>query len=279
MLGFDALGRLALGQLPQSGNAQGLVVGVSGIGVAGTVRGSAATLGISSAVGIGVAGAVTANPAILLIGVAGTGVAGNITLRYVNFFGTAGVGIAGVLAPSGQSTALQAAGIGVAGILFNSEQAFLLGVSGGGVVGAIVGQSTAPVISQASGIGVAGQITANPGGNLLGAVGVGRAGIITVNISGGGGSAGATGDGERPPRKRRRTGLEPIAKRPDPPVPAPRALELPPAWVRSTAPPLAPVEASEQSDPHFQQEMQRIAMQIADAQDISDVLQLLDQLD
>lgn len=346
LLGFDALGRLALGQIESVAAGQGNLTQAVGIGVAGTI-GSAVDKGLTGVAGIGVVGIIIANPAVLLIGVAGTGVAGSISDKDdKTLTGVAGIGVAGTITASLQAFMVGTAGIGVAGLIGSGPSTGLVGVSGTGVAhsltpsvfafitqavgigiaGSLAGPNVPPPdapffggydglvsarfalgqitgnrfdggisisvvipaaigIGQAgsftptgitglvgvAGIGVAGQITANPAALLIGVAGIGVAGQITIVISGGGGSA-ASGDGDRPRRKRPRTGLEPIAKVVPTKPAAPKPIPLPPDWLgKPTSPPLAPAEPLEFTDPEFTQALPGIAATIMDAQDISDI--------
>lgn len=193
-----------------------------------------------------------------LVGVAGTGVAHGITPSVSAFIGQAvGTGQAGSMSVLDTSGLVGVQGIGVAGTLQSSIQAFFQG---------------------AAGIGIAGQMLANPEGNFAGVQGIGVAGIITIVVSGGGGNGASTGDGDRPKRKRR-TGLEPIAKVQPAKPPAPKPTLLPPDWLRrspSIAPDALPID---ETYPEIAQAMPGIARQIMDAHDISDVMHRLNEQD
>lgn len=259
---FDAFGRFALGQIspPNIRGATINLTGVSGVGVAHF--GTATVLkGLTGVAGIGTIGILRVTAQKALTGVSGGGVAG--TLRGSDtkgLVGVAGTGVAHGLSggPWVQKPLPGVAGVGVAGILFDSVFAFILGVSGGGV---------------------AGTVGLNPSGVPAGVAGIGVAGILTVTISGGGGSAASSGDGDRPHRKRPRTGLEPIAKALPAKPQAPKPHPLPPDWMRrspSIAPAALPIE---ETYPEIAQAMPGIAHQIMDAHDVSDVMRRLTEQD
>ena len=198
---FDALGRLALGQIQQTYTAATTNVGgVSGAGVAGVIRGSVGATGIVGVAGQGVAGIIRGSVAVLVIGAAGVGVAGQIRgADAKTFAGVSGQGIAGNLA----------GGISISVVV--------PGVAGVGRAGSILSSTATGTIQGVAGQGVAGQIFGNVGGVLVGVSGQGIAGIITVTISGGGGNGPAsTGDADRPRRrhKNERVGLERVKKMP-----------------------------------------------------------------
>lgn len=223
--GFDAIGRYALAQVPESANIQATVLqaagigtagtfsivtthdfqpggGVAGIGVAGSLAANPTALLIRDASVSGVAGSFTTTKAVTLPPAAGIGQAGNIFLRYVTATGAAGTGVAGAFASALQAFLPQAAGIGVAGIARGQSNApTLIGVAGIGVVG---GGSPAISVSVI----------------VPGVAGIGAAGRITVTVSGAGTSRTMLPQTEpaRARDPRMRAGLVPLAKRPLPPT-------------------------------------------------------------
>lgn len=221
VLGADALGHWALGHPP----------GVS------------ATGGITQAAGTGVAGAITANPAALIIGATGTGVAGTVQ-------GQSPGEIAG------------ASGLGVARALTSSVQA-------GG-------------ITQASGAGVA-SIIPGPSGNFSGAFAAGLAGTITVSISGGGGGKKKTTGLEpvkkrKPPEA---PALAPLPIPPTRPLKLRVAEQAPveivsPKLIPTDILDLQDQVLSAQDIADVQAFLHELELEDQDAQDIADVLALLD---
>lgn len=275
MLGFDAVGRLALGQIRQDYTT--------------------ASVNLTQAAGIGVAGGITPSPAAVLIGVSGAGIARSLVKANANALtGVSGTGIARSLTPLVATTINGVSGTGVARALAMLDLLTLAPAVGIGVAGIVTTSSTALTIMSAVGVGVAGQILGGPDGALARAVGIGIAGTITVMLSGGGG-----GDTsrlvEQPKRRddRIKTGLLPLERRPVAPKPAPKKPLLPPTF---DAPPLAPEGQPPIPDvaPATLYAFDDIARQITEAesahavglkqsehdeQDIADVLAALEMLD
>lgn len=262
MLGFDALGRLALGQVvDQAVNANGNLTGVVGAGAAGVFGKIVSPATLTGVSGTGAAGTFAGVPTVakLIPGVSGTGFAGTfIPWVQVVIPGAGGTGAAGSLASSEFHGVPGVAATGFAGVFTPWVQAFFQGVGATGFAGSM--------------------IPANPAGNPQGVQGIGLAGNITVIISGGGGSSGAAGDGDKPRRRRGRTGLEPIAKRPPRPAPELKRPELPPVPVIEV--PLAPFELpAEEKFAEPPDGLMALRMQILDAQDAADINRLLRDMD
>jgi hypothetical protein len=156
LLGFDALGRLALGQF-ESTAKQANLTQAAGIGVAGSLSGKVDE-GLIGVAGVGVAGAININA--LMIGVSGTGVAGSLSIsESVGPTGAAGTGAVGV-GVAGQIGASPPGvqGIGVAGSMFAALSTGLVGVSGTGIARGI-SASVFGFFAQAVGIGAAGSLS------------------------------------------------------------------------------------------------------------------------
>lgn len=211
MLGFDALGQFALGEL---GLRSTNVAGVSATGQQGTIVPSVAAL-ITGVAGSGSFG--TLNPAITvtLASVTAFGQSGTITPSLQAFLtGVAGSASPGTVAPAVSTAPSGVAGTGSPGSLALAVAPSLVGVQGVGAIGPAVmsgmfgfgalGQFALGEARTASGVaakvsisltGVAGTaapgvILAGPSAILTGVEGVGHVGTLTFLFSGGSGGSG-----------------------------------------------------------------------------------------
>jgi hypothetical protein len=259
LLGFDAIGRFAIGQISQSY--------------------AVASANLTTAAGTGVAHSLIENINYQLSIAAGTGTA-NILAQdaVINTLPQAtGAGTAGAFTPSPSNNITIAVGTGTVGTLMPMGQATPLQAYGVGFAGSVMGQSTAPNLTQAVGTGVAGQIGIS--GSQLPAICTGIAGVITAVLSGGGGSKYKPG-----------YGLEPLKPRPKPPSPLKPKVVLPPP-LGIVAPPIAPRETSPIDHIKYElHDLRALEARIIEAKratdrqrqdeaDIADVIAFLQQID
>lgn len=166
-------------------NPAGLLIGVAGTGSAGSLAPSVATGGLAQAAGTGTVGSIVSSVATGALAQAiGTGVAGSLFGSVSGTItGAVGVGVAGVFTPSVSITLGAASGTGVAGIIGSLDVAGLVGVAGTGVAQGIVPEVDA-FLSGAVGIGQAGAFSFSGTGSgiLTGATGTGVAGSLTASI-------------------------------------------------------------------------------------------------
>lgn len=261
MLGSDALGRLALGQIEQNFALDTtFITGVGGTASAGSVKPVVSNLIMGVGVpgpfgGGGSAGSVTEDIAVGMHGVGATTHAGIILTPDNDVVpGVSGTGSAGTI-----STALHVLTIN--------------GVQGAGSAGIVRGQSTSKMLTGVSATGSAGIIsTALQFQGIVGVRGTGSAGRITITVSGGGG-------------KKIKTGLEPITKRPPaPPIEIKIPTYVVPNFKPKAAPALPPAVLTpfERSPGIAPLDLTGMRQQIQAAQDEADikaVLAFLDDLD
>lgn len=255
MLGFDAIGRLAIGQPEQNYTVgTGHLAGVGGAGSVGAVKPTVSN-GLLGDVGTGSVGIIVTNATLGFHGVGATGRAGIILTPENDVVpGVSGTGSAGTV-----STALRV-------LTINGVQAI-------GSAGVVMTQSTTKVLTGVSAVGSAGIIsTALQFQGIVGAHGTGGAGRITITVSGGGG-------------KKIKTGLEPIAKRPPaPPVEIKIPTYVVPNFKPKASPALPPAVLTpfERSPGIAPLDLTGMRQQIQAAQDEADikaVLAFLDDLD
>lgn len=255
MTGFDAVGRLAIAQVPQAlTNVSAGPSGVAGTGTAGSLAlGSVVTRSPLGVAGIGAVGLLVASISLALSGVQGVGQAGAATPQV----SPTTVGVAGT-------------GVGRAGVA--NPISFPTGVAGIGTVGAIGASSTTPSLVGVAATGTAGTIAISVGGVPLGVAGIGRAGIATVSISGGGTSE---------PRQstRRRSGLQPVQKRFEVPKPEPVARIAPPPIPIRHRPAPRPMPPAPLVDPDLVPRAPTLIQQIAEAERVSEMIRALREQD
>lgn len=216
MIGKDAIGRLAIGQLSASANV---------------------SVTVSGAAGIGLSGALTATSADLLIGVAGGGAAGAFSdIVVYSLSGVAAAGSSGIITPNVLRPFTGVGGAGAAGVAAMLLSDGLTGVAGAGLVGSLRLSSSAPTLIGVSGTGVAGSLlpALSVSSLPIGVSGIGIAGRIAIVVSGGGGTSELV---RRNPRMR--TGFEPVKKiyrAPEPISSEPRIRPPPLSLVRAPAP-------------------------------------------
>lgn len=264
---FDSLGRLALGQITQVyGNASGNANGVSATGAAGTIVPKVSATGLSGVAATGGVGTVASSEAKGITGVAGTGSAGTIVSSVsVLVIGVAGTGAAGTDRAAIDKGVTGVAGTGTAGSIFANVQAFLTGVAGSGFAGSML---------------------PNPASNPVGVSGTGQAGNITIAVSGGGGKKPGTESADEierreawdhpATRRKHRTGLEPIDKKPvAPPLPEVRSEFIPPAELIRSMGEVASIAPGIDDYQHIMPDVMSLQEEVLDAQDISDIEQIL----
>lgn len=282
MLGFGSIGEFSIGEFTQ-GSSSGTLTQAAGTGVAGALTPSVSA-SITGVFGTGLAQALT--PSVspgALTQAAGIGTAGQIGGSEAGFIvGASGTGVARGLTPEVDKPLGQASGTGQAGT-------FSFGTPGSGTLVGV------------SGTGVARSLLPSVATTINGAAAIGVAGIITVSIVNGVlPPGGGTSSVLKPPRrdKRIKTGLEPVTRAPKPeapklnpvPVPVPVAVKPKPKRLVPMATPIEIVDPHEpdsmlalQASVHDAEDiaaihryLDRIEIEEQDAQDVADILALLD---
>lgn len=264
---FDALGRLALGQVQQDYTfASRNLTGVAATGAAGLI------------------GRLVV-PA--LQGVAAVGDVGSFTSPIITRVvpGVSGAGAVGLMTPADAKSLLGVSGTGSAGLIGRRIIVTVNGVQGAGIAGTVMTNSTTPAIVGVSATGYAGNMLQSVVGEaFLGAAGIGYAGQIKPVFSGGGDSS-SHGDASPKRRRRRKTGMEPVRKLPPAVLAAEEKPKLPlPPW-RDRVPALVPkVMPDDLFDPGARLPKSMLALQdeiytAQDISDINDVLALLEAID
>lgn len=252
MLGFDALGRLALGQIKYvaAANGQGNLTGVGATGSPGTI-GPRDDKGITGVSATGLAGTQVPSVAVLVVGVTGTGQTGSpfgadsktligvsATGQVGSIIGSVSAFLQGVVGQGFAGTSRGADAVGIVGVQGQGQTgsvtpsvfAFVFGVAATGFAGGPT-PSPAKTLTGVSGSGTAGSFYAHVQAFLQGAQGTGQSGDFTGQPSGvpsgveGVGSAGEisvviSGGGT----SKRRGHDEPRARRPV--KPSPRLIEI-----------------------------------------------------
>ncbi len=230
--------------------------GVSASGSAGVVKGS--VFGFFSGVqASAAAGSIGPSYRISINGVQADGSAGTIRDHVFAFVpGVSAAAVAGSFAVDEKRGVNGAQATGYAGTFTTWVRAFFQG---------------------ASVTGFAGDFTGNPAGNFSGVEGTGYAGNITIAVSGGGTSS-ATGDGDRP-RRRKRTalpGFDQIKKQPDRKVHVETNPSLPPPDFSGDGVLVTEIETPPQGDAFSAGGLMAMRENIITAQDLADINRLLD---
>lgn len=284
-MSFDALGRLALGQVPTSAVINASLTGVSATATAGIISGAVAVTVAGVAVTAS-AGSLKAQIGATVSGVVVTASAGAITPRVDKTLpSVSAAASAGNITPAPSVTVAGVAATASAGNILPNPSKTLTGVSASAQVGNILPVVQA-ILSGVSATAQAGTVRGTTTLTLAGVQCLVSAGIVTVDVTKGGTSI-WYGPSARPAARiarRRRTPEPPtLPARPDFGGTIERPLPLPPSYVREPPPRLAPVirpsDAMAQFMPsHPLAVGQRIAQADEDSE-IQEIIALLSALD